>query len=123
MTIHQKRAVRAAKPSVHSVAAHAGSTIAAAFLLEVVDGAGRSPSGFWPTSAGLFLTSNAGGAIPTRTIRPIATQEARQPCVRMMLCSQGSRTIAPTPAPENAMLIARPRRRTNQFGRNWECAV
>jgi hypothetical protein len=26
-------------------------------------------------------------------------------------------------APEKAMLIARPRQRTNQFGKNCECAV
>jgi hypothetical protein len=42
---------------------------------------------------------------------------------RRGVSSQGSKTIAPTPAPENATLMARPRRRTNQFGRKRECAV
>jgi hypothetical protein len=41
----------------------------------------------------------------------------------MIVCSQGSSVIAPAPTPEKAMLMASARRRTNQFGRNWECAV
>jgi len=35
----------------------------------------------------------------------------------MRVPSHGSKTIDPTPTPEKARLIAKPRRRTNQFGR------
>ena len=112
-----------ARASVHSVAAQAGSMIAAARFSAAVPGEARSPSGFCPTSAGLFFTKNVSGAIPNSTSHPIATQEARQPSVRMMVWSQGKRMTAPTPAPAKAMLIASARRRTNQCGRNCECTV
>jgi hypothetical protein len=48
---------------------------------------------------------------------PPAQQAARQPEPAIKLCASGSRTIEPTPTPAKATLIARPRRRTNQFGR------
>jgi len=47
---------------------------------------------------------------PARRQAPSPTHEARQPSVRMIRCSHGSSTMAPTPAPANAMLMARPRR-------------
>ena len=51
--------------------------------------------------------SSVSGAMTNSTSRPIAQHDARQPSVRMIVCSQGNSTIAPTPAPENAMLMAR----------------
>jgi len=50
-------------------------------------------------------------------------QDARHPSCSMTSCSQGSNRTAPTPTPENAMLMARPRRPMNQFGRKSDCAV
>jgi hypothetical protein len=48
-----------------------------------------------------------------------AVQHARrQPPLAISVCSHGIMTIEPTPTPENAMPMARPRRRTNQLGRN-----
>ena len=44
-------------------------------------------------------------------------QAERQPECTMSVCSQGKSTMEPMPTPEKAMLIARPLRRTNQFGR------
>ena len=60
---------------------------------------------------------------PDTKIIAMTEHDARQPSRTMIISSQGSKMTAPTPAPENAMLIARPRRRTNQFGRKRECAV
>ena len=55
---------------------------------------------------------------------PRMTQHAaRQPSRSMIDCSHGSNTMAPTPTPEKAMLMASARRRTNQCGRNCEWAV
>ena len=53
----------------------------------------------------------------------MAQHAARQPSRSMIDCSHGSSTMAPTPTPEKAMLMASARRRTNQFGRNCEWAV
>jgi hypothetical protein len=63
------------------------------------------------------------GATASNTSKPMAEHEARQPSVRMIDCSHGSYTMAPTPTPEKAIPIASARRRTNQFGRNCECTV
>ncbi len=48
----------------------------------------------------------------------MAQQAVRHPERPMSVCIHGSRMTEPTPTPENARLIARPRRRTNQLGRN-----
>ena len=48
----------------------------------------------------------------------MAEQAVRQPARSISSSTPGSRMIEPTPTPENARLIASPRRRTNQFGRN-----
>ncbi len=48
----------------------------------------------------------------------IAQQAARQPARSIIAWTHGSTMTEPTPTPANAMLMARPRRRTNQFGRN-----
>ena len=53
----------------------------------------------------------------------MAQHDARQPAFTMIDCSQGNSTMAPMPTPAKAMLIANPRRSTNQFGRNCECTV
>ena len=53
----------------------------------------------------------------------IAQQAARQPEAPMSVWSQGSRTMEPTPTPEKATLMARPRRRTNQLWRKSACPV
>jgi hypothetical protein len=74
-------------------------------------------------SSGLRRTSKIKGPIITSTSRPMAEHDARQPLCRMIVSSHGSMTVPPTPAPANAMLIARPRRRANQLCRNAECAV
>src|SRR5438270_13351217 len=42
-------------------------------------------------------------------------EEAKRPLSAIKLCSQGRIVTEPTPAPENAMLSASPRRRTNQL--------
>jgi hypothetical protein len=49
---------------------------------------------------------------------PMPKQALRQPSRSMMCCTTGSMMIEPTPTPAKAMLSARPRQRTNQFGRN-----
>jgi hypothetical protein len=38
-----------------------------------------------------------------------------------MCCTQGSNVTEPMPTPANAMPIASPRRRMNQFGKNSDC--
>ena len=50
-----------------------------------------------------------------------ARHAQRQPSRAITICSHGSNTIEPTPTPENAIPIASPRRRTNQFGRTTDC--
>jgi hypothetical protein len=53
--------------------------------------------------------------------RTTSAQHAdRQPEASMRRASHGNRSIEPMPTPENAIPTARPRRRTNQCGRNSE---
>ena len=59
----------------------------------------------------------------TTTITKITAntmQAWRQPSASISDWSHGRMTIAPTPTPENAIPMARPRRRTNQLGKNIE---
>jgi hypothetical protein len=63
------------------------------------------------------------GTSVTATSAAIARHAARQPARAISHESHGRITIAPTPTPENAMPIASPRRRTNQFGRKSACPV
>ena len=49
---------------------------------------------------------------------PIAVQAVRQPDCSIMCCTHGSSVTEPMPTPAKASPMARPRRRTNQFGRN-----
>jgi len=58
-----------------------------------------------------------------RTSAAIAKHAVRQPAPAISRCSHGRMTITPPPTPENAMPIASPRRRTNQFGRKSACPV
>jgi hypothetical protein len=57
------------------------------------------------------------GSRTTSTTTPSTVHPARQPFRSTNVCSAGSSTIEPAPTPAKAMLIARPRRRANQFGR------
>ena len=54
---------------------------------------------------------------------PSVQQAVRQPPLSISVCSHGSSVTEPMPTPENAMLSARPRRRTNQLVRNSDCPV
>ena len=65
-------------------------------------------------SWGRRLKSRLIGKRITRTSSPIVQQAARQPAASITVWSQGKITIDPTPTPEKARLIAKPRRRTNQ---------
>jgi hypothetical protein len=68
-------------------------------------------------SSGRRRSSKANGDSSTSRSRPSATQPLRQPKRSITDCNSGSSTIDPMPTPAKAMLIARPRRRTNQAGR------
>ena len=116
---HQKRASRIASASVHSVAAQRRSTT----LSSPPGGAaaaaapGRRRARGRGRPAGSRCRARLSGTT-TASSRPASAQQAaRQPLASIRLCSQGNSTIAPTPTPENAMPVARPRRRTNQCGR------
>jgi hypothetical protein len=74
-------------------------------------------------SSGRRRVSKFSGPSVTRTSAAIAMHAARQPDPAISHCSHGRMMIAPTPTPENAMPIASPRRRTNQFGRKSACPV
>jgi len=74
-------------------------------------------------SCGRLRTKRFRGPAAKIASSAMAQHDARQPSVTMIDCSHGSSTMAPTPTPEKAMLTASARRRTNQFGRNCECAV
>ena len=120
--IHQKRAVPSALRGVHTVAAQAASTTVVGRF--AAPGTGwASPSGSRPMSCGLWRTSRFSGPSTHSTTMPSAQHASRQPRPRMIDCSQGSSTMAPTPTPEKAMPIAIARRRRNQLGRNSDCAV
>ena len=77
----------------------------------------RPSAGSRPRSAGLRLSSRLSGASAMSTRRPSDQQAVRQPLSAIKLCSQGRIVTEPTPTPENAMLSASPRRRTNQLVR------
>jgi len=77
----------------------------------------RSPSGKSPISSGRRRVNRFKGASTTTTSPAIATHAVRHPWPAIRRCIQGKMTIEPTLTPENAIPIARPRRRTNQFGR------
>ena len=81
-----------------------------------------SPSGASPRSSGRCRSSRLSGASSTSTRSPSASRRLASRAADQA-CSQGSRMIEPTPTPEKAMLIARPRRRTNQLGRKSEWPV
>jgi len=49
---------------------------------------------------------------------PIAQHAVRQPVCSIINCTSGSRMMEPMPTPAKAIPMARPRLRTNQFGRN-----
>jgi hypothetical protein len=63
------------------------------------------------------------GTSRSSTSRPSAQHAARQPERSMRSCTHGRMIIEPTPTPEKARLIARPRRRTNQSGRKSDWPV
>lgn len=79
---------------------------------------GASPSGLTPTSSGRRCSSRCIGASSAINTTPRTAHPAHQPADGMKACSHGRMTIEPTPTPENASPIARPRRRTTQLGRN-----
>ena len=87
---------------------------------EVAVGA-ASPSGNRPISSGRLRSKRLIGASTTSTMMPIAVQAVRHPVCSIMCCTQGSSVTEPMPTPANAMPIARPRRRMNQFGTNSDC--
>ena len=68
-------------------------------------------------SSGRRRVSRLSGASVTTTSAAIARHAVRHPAPAISRCSHGRITIEPTPTPENAMPIARPRRRTNQFAK------
>ena len=117
---HQKRAVRSARRSVQSMDAHARSTTLSTGIAPAVPAAG-SPSAASPTSSGRPRGSVTFSGSSTTVSRTTSAQHAaRQPEAAMSRPSQGNSSIEPMPTPENAIPIARPRRRTNQCGRNSE---
>jgi len=113
---HRLLDVLIARVSVQSTATHAASTTFDRRVTPPAEAA-RSPSGSRPRSAGRPRTSRLSGASRTNVTTPSVKQAVRQPPRSMRTWSHGNRMIEPTPTPENAMLMARPRRRTNQFGR------
>src|ERR1700722_1764796 len=77
-----------------------------------------SPSGRNPMSSGRFRNKILMGAKTIRISKPNIQHALRQPVPRINHCTQGSNVTEPSPTPENARPIARPRVRTNQFGKN-----
>ena len=75
------------------------------------------PSGSRPISSGRCFSSRFSGPSSASTRMPSIQHPLRQPPLAIRDCSQGRMVIEPIPTPENAMLIASPRRRTNQCGR------
>ena len=86
-------------------------------LADVAVGA-ASPSGNRPISSGRLCSKRLIGASTTKTIMPIAVQAVRHPVCSIMNCTQGSKVTEPMPTPANAIPMASPRRRMNQFGKN-----
>jgi hypothetical protein len=74
-------------------------------------------------SSGRRRRRRLSGTSRRRTTRPSAQHAVRHPKRPIRVCIQGSRMTEPTPTPENARLIASPRRRTNQFGRKSDWPV
>jgi hypothetical protein len=69
-------------------------------------------------SSGRRRSSSTSGVSSPSVSRPKAMQAVRQPDCSITRCISGSSTIEPAPTPENAMLSASPRRRTNHAGMN-----
>jgi hypothetical protein len=103
------------------VAAHAASTTLAARRAGAPAGGAASPSGSSPRSSGRRRNSVTSGPSASSVNSPSARHAERQPCPSISHCISGSSTIEPMPTPENATLIASPRRRTNHDGRNSAC--
>ena len=85
------------------------------FVFSVTRGAGASPSGPSPSTSGPRTSSHStrGVSTPTITITRESTA-AVNPSRPMRNTSVGTTRTPPTAAPLNAMLMARPRLRSNQ---------
>ena len=98
-TIHQKRLVRIARASVHSMAAQAGSTTFDVLRVASAPAVRDAPSGSKPMSSGLRRTSSVNGPMTRSTSSPMVEHDARQPSRPMIVCSHGSKTIAADTGP------------------------
>ena len=58
------------------------------------------------------------GASTISRTSPIVQHALRQPACSIMYWTHGNSVTEPTPTPANAIPMASPRRRINQFGRN-----
>jgi hypothetical protein len=58
------------------------------------------------------------GASTSSTSMPMAQHAVRHPPDWISCCTHGSSVMEPMPTPAKAMPVAKPRRRTNQLGRN-----
>ena len=105
------------------MATQAGSTTLAALRAAAATMVWLSPSGCRPMSSGRRRNSSVSGASTTSRNRPSVQQAVRQSVRSMKNCIHGSITIEPMPTPAKARLMASPRRRTNQLGRNSDCPV
>ena len=116
--------VRTARGSVQSIAAQAGSTMLDGRCAPAPASATRVAVGLQPDVLRAGADQQVDRHQHDQRHRP-SVQHGGAPAVRAAIidCSHGSSTIAPTPTPEKAMLMARPRRRTNQFGRNSDWPV